>query len=77
MPFIRGIEMSIKMMSGVDRSISSRASCPSLASPTTWTPGIVSRSARRPERTREWSSARATRSGVVIVVEQAFSNTRM
>src|SRR5262245_40772924 len=60
-PSISGIRMSTRAMSGSWLPTRSTSSWPLAASPTTSMPSAMSRYRRSPWRTREWSSAIATR----------------
>jgi hypothetical protein len=59
-PSMPGMEMSVTTTSGRTDSSTASSSSPSRASATTFTPGIPSRMALMPVRTRSWSSARTT-----------------
>src|SRR5918994_360176 len=60
-PSVPGMRMSMSTTSGVSRRTSCTASSPSAASPTTSMSSWASSRARKPARTRAWSSASTTR----------------
>ena len=68
MPFMTGMRTSIKMTSGRARRVTSTASAPLPASPTTMKPGVAEMMPQKPTRTKAWSSATTTRIGSVPVM---------